>query len=179
MNKINSIISRPTKIFIATLIVFGSAIIGLDMWLEYEEANRDYRPWRFYSIESGDRFTVTRGEEMMPIKLCGVEASGGDAQEYLASTVNLGNGTVILDKVGDEYEAWVMLTENYDAKLVSHISSETNELVEGQIHLNTWMIERGYAKHDRTSSSKCGEPEHLNWAEDIAKSEKLGIWAEK
>jgi ribosomal protein S25 len=52
----------------------------------------------------------------------------------------LGNGTVELEKVGDRYEAWISLARNYDVELVKHISDKSNELVEQEIHLNTWIL---------------------------------------
>jgi len=50
---------------------------------------------------------------------------------------------------------------------------------EQQIHLNTWVIERGYARRDQKNSDKCLEPDNLKWAEDLAKEEKLGMWQDK
>lgn len=57
-----------------------------------------------------------------------------------------------------------------------HDSIHPNELVEQEIHLNTWLLERGLARRDTQWSSRCKEPEHLVWAENIAREDKLGIW---
>ena len=93
--------------------------------------------------------------------------------------INLGNGTIELERVGDHYEAWILIERDYDVELVKHISEQPNDLLEEQIHLNTWIIERGYARKDLQSSSKCRQPENLAWAENIARENKLGIWQKK
>ena len=47
---------------------------------------------------------------------------------------------------------------------------------EQQIHLNTAMVEAGYAWHYSKYSSKCKSAENLSWAEQIAREDKLGVW---
>jgi hypothetical protein len=79
-------------------------------------------------------------------------------------------------ELGDRYEAGISLARNYDVELVKHISDKSNELVEQEIHLNTWLLERGLARRDTRWSSKCKEPEHLVWAENIAREDFLGQW---
>lgn len=122
---------------------------------------------------------MTRNDETKIINLCGVNASGDKAKNYLHSVINLGNGTVELEQVGDRYEAWILLDKNYDVELVKQISARPNYLIEQQIHLNTWVIENGYAKQDRQSSHTCRKPEHLTWAEKVAQENGLGIWQGK
>ena len=131
------------------------------------------------SVNSGSSFTVSRHNETKNINLCGVSASGDNAKDYLQSVINLSDGTVDLEQVGDRYEAWILLDKDYDVEIVKHISDQPNNLVEEQIHLNTWMIERGYARQDLQSSSSCSQPEHLAWAEEVAKEDSLGIWENK
>jgi hypothetical protein len=99
-------------------------------------------------VNSGSSFTVSRHNENKIINLCGVKANGGQAKNYLQSVIELGNGTVELEQVGDRYEAWILLEKDYDVELVKHISTIPNELVEAQIHLNTWLIERGGSPKD-------------------------------
>ena len=149
------------------------------VWQRYKYRTADYTPWILADVNSGSSFDVTRHNKTKTINLCGVEASGDKAKNYLQSVIELGNGTVELEQVGETYEAWVLLDQDYDVELVKHISSKPNELVEQQIHLNTWVIEHGYAKHDKKSSGNCNEPEHLAWAESLAKKNKLGIWQGK
>jgi endonuclease YncB( thermonuclease family) len=47
---------------------------------------------------------------------------------------------------------------------------------EGEIHLNTAMVEAGMAWHYQQYSSNCESAENLGWAEKIARDEKLGVW---
>jgi endonuclease YncB( thermonuclease family) len=166
---------RFRKPIIILSAVFATFIIGLDNWLKYKDRNADYTPWRVTSVENGSSFRVSRHNESQVINLCGV-AAGDKSREFLASVINLGNGTVELEKVGESYEAWVILKPNYDVELVKHISDKPNELVEQQIHLNTWMVERGIARRDIAEAAGCREPEHLAWAEKLALKDKLGIW---
>ena len=93
--------------------------------------------------------------------------------------INLGDGTVELEQVGETYEAWILIDQDYDVELVKHISDQPNYLVEEQIHLNTWMIERGYARQDLQSVNNCSQPEHLAWAERVAQEDSLEIWENK
>jgi endonuclease YncB( thermonuclease family) len=167
---------RFRKPIIILSAVFATVIVGLDNWLKYKDRNADHTPWRVTSVESGSSLTVSRHGETKNIKLCGVAAVGDESREFLASVMNLGDGTVELEKVGESYEAWVMLKPDYDVELVKHISNKPNELVEQQIHLNTWMVERGIARRDPQDEGQCREPEHLAWAEELALKDQLGIW---
>ncbi|MGL5834303.1 MAG: thermonuclease family protein [Waterburya sp.] len=150
--------------------------MSIDNWQRYKERTADYTPWKISSVNSGSSFTVVRYQETKTINLCGVEAVGEESKKFLDSVINLGDGTVNLEKVGDDYEAWVTLKPNYDVNLLKHISDIPNELVDLEIHLNTWVIERGIARHNQQHSSQCREPEHLVWAEEVAKKDQLGIW---
>ncbi|MEM7757128.1 MAG: thermonuclease family protein [Cyanobacteria bacterium P01_A01_bin.40] len=47
---------------------------------------------------------------------------------------------------------------------------------EGQIHLNTAMVEAGMAYHYKQFSDNCVSPENFDWAEKIARDDKLGVW---
>lgn len=169
---------RFRKPIIILLVAIATSIMGLDNWLKYKERNTDYTPWRVTSVDSGSSFTVSRHvSESKVINLCGVAAAGDESKKFLASVINLGNGTVDLEKVDDgSYEAWVRLKPNYDVELVKHISNKPNELVEQEIHLNTWIVERGIALRNISEADRCKEPEHLAWAEEVAKKDKLGIW---
>jgi endonuclease YncB( thermonuclease family) len=167
---------RFRKPIILVLALMAAIIIGLDKWQRYKYKTADYTPWTLVNVNSGSSFTVARHHETKTINLCGVAATGDESKKYLQSVINLGNGTVELEKVGDRYEAWISLARNYDVELVKHISTKSNELVEQEIHLNTWLLERGLARRDTQWSSRCKEPEHLVWAENIAREDNLGIW---
>lgn len=57
-------------------------------------------------------------------------------------------------------EAWIPIKPDY----------------EGQIHLNTAMVEAGMAWHYEKYSGNCESAENLTWAEKIAREDKLGVW---
>ncbi len=122
---------------------------------------------------------MTRHDENKSVSLCGVESLGDETKQYLTSVINLGDGTVELERVGNSYEAWVSRSPGYDVELVKHVSNTPNELTGQEIHLNTWLIERGMARRDIKQANQCREPEHLARAETIAQEGKLGIWQDK
>ena len=47
---------------------------------------------------------------------------------------------------------------------------------EQEIHLNSAMIEAGYAWHYEKYSDNCPNKDGLEIAENIAREEKLGVW---
>ncbi|MEM8677627.1 MAG: thermonuclease family protein [Cyanobacteria bacterium P01_G01_bin.67] len=47
---------------------------------------------------------------------------------------------------------------------------------ESEIHLNMAMVEAGYAHHYQQYSGSFVSPENLDWAEKIARDDKLGVW---
>ncbi|MBW4532506.1 MAG: hypothetical protein KME09_01070 [Pleurocapsa minor HA4230-MV1] len=138
--------------------VAAVALISLDNWQRYKYRTADYTPWKISRVNSGSSFTVERHNEQKTISLCGVEATGNESQKYLQSVINLSNGTVELEQVGDLHEVWISLASNYDVNLLKHISDTPNELVQQEIHLNTWVIERGMARRNSIEADRCREP---------------------
>ena len=167
---------KPIIIFSAIVTI---AAIGLDNWERSKYITADRTPWKLVNVETGDRFIVTRHNKTKTISLCGVSEIENVTKQYLTSVINLGGGTVELEQIKNSYEAWVSLKPGYDVELVKHVSNKPNELVGQEIHLNTWVIERGEARQDTKEASQCREPEHLVWAETIAKKGKFGIWQDK
>ena len=163
-------------ILIFGLLAFG--ITAVNQWLEYKAKNINTSPWITKNILSGNQFIAIRGDETATISLCGVKTQGQESRDYLQRVINLGDGTVQLEKVENGFEAWILINEDYDVELVRHVSSQPNYLVGETIHLNTWMIERGFARHDEQNSGRCKQPENLVWAENIAKQKKLNVWSE-
>lgn len=170
---------RLRKPIIALLIIATTAIIGSDSWRRFKERNFDSTPWTVTKVNSGSSLIVTRHDETKMVNLCGVKPIGDETKQYLTSVVNLGDGTVELEQVGNNYESWVSLKPGYDVELVKHVSNTPDELVEQEIHLNTWVIERGMALKNTKEAAGCREPEHLDWAETVAKEGKFGIWQNK
>ncbi|WP_229642776.1 thermonuclease family protein [Waterburya agarophytonicola] len=124
------------------------------------------------SIYDGDTLRVVRGNEELKIRICGIDAPelkqplGIESRDYLRSLIAQGNGTIhVLPIETDRYdrtvaELWIPIKPDYEA----------------QIHLNTAMVEAGYAYHYQQYSDSCVSAENLGWAEKIARDEKLGVW---
>jgi endonuclease YncB( thermonuclease family) len=124
------------------------------------------------SIYDGDTLRVIKGTEELKIRFCGIDAPelkqplGIESRDYLRSLIAKGNGTIyVLPIEEDRYERTV-------AELWIPIEPD----FEGQIHLNTAMVEAGMAWHYEKYSGNCESAKNLVWAEEIAKDEKLGVW---
>jgi endonuclease YncB( thermonuclease family) len=124
------------------------------------------------SIHDGDTLRVVRGTEEKKIRLCGIDAPeikqplGIESRDYLRSLIAKSNGTIhVLPIEEDRYgrtvaELWIPIKPDY----------------EGEIHLNTAMVEAGMAYHYQQYSDSCESAENLGWAEKIARDDKLGVW---
>ena len=124
------------------------------------------------SINDGDTLLLTRGTEELKIRLCGIDAPelkqplGIESRDYLRSLIAQGNGTIYVQPIEkDRYnrtvaELWIPIKPDY----------------ERQIHLNTAMVEAGYAYHYQKYSGNCESAENLGIAEKIARENKLGVW---
>ena len=170
---------RFKKPIITLSIVAATIIIGLDNWLKFKDRTIDLTPWTVTNIDSGSSLIVTRHDETKNVSLCGVAPIENETKQYLTSVINRGDGTVELEQVGNSYEAWVSLKPGYDVELVKHVSNTPDELIKQEIHLNSWVIERGKARRDIKEASQCREPGNLAWAETIAKEDKFGIWQDE
>ena len=93
--------------------------------------------------------TVARGNETKTINLCGISDSGNELLDYLQSLIDRSNGIIELQKVGDFYEAWILLDSE----------------VEQQIHLNTYIVENKMAILD--NHQNCLSGENLELAEHL------------
>ncbi|MGV2831977.1 thermonuclease family protein [Myxosarcina sp. GI1(2024)] len=151
---------RYRKLLIFLFSVIALVSIGADSWLKYKSKSVNYNPWRVDEVMTGESFTVARDDETKTIKLCGITAAGDEARDYLKSLIDRGDGTVQLEEREGAFEAWVLLKPNF----------------ERQLHLNTWMVQEGMARHDKRSSGHCRSDEALGWAAEAAKDDKLGIW---
>ncbi len=134
---------NPFILIVATATLI---ICSLNQYLEYSSKNANHEPWIVTNIISGDTLTVARGNENKTIKLCGISESGDKTRKYLQSLIDRSNGIIELQKVGDFYEAWILLDSE----------------VEQQIHLNTYIVENKMAILD--SYTNCLSPETLEFA---------------
>ena len=127
----------------------------------------------------GDRFTVSRHGETKTIDLCGVKAEGDTAKNYLQTVLDKRDGEVFLERSGDSYDAWITIEPDNAVGLLEDLPYEVEASPEINIHLNTWMLEQGYARRDEQSFEQCSQPEYLAQAEKVAKENKIGIWQGK
>ncbi|MEM7758270.1 MAG: hypothetical protein AAF298_09110 [Cyanobacteria bacterium P01_A01_bin.40] len=168
--------SPASKIFVSFSLAIAAVLMGIEAWQNYHYRTAFPTPWKVTEVNSGESFTVARQGEIETITLCGVEGIDGSSRQFLTSTINMGDGTVVLEQVGDTYEAWILLERDYDVELVKHFSSTPNDLIGQQIHLNTWVIEHGFSRLNQENSDQCLQPEHLTWVEQVAKKSNVGIF---
>jgi endonuclease YncB( thermonuclease family) len=161
-------------------IVIGFFVSGYLTWrnltlsTNVTEAEAIARMWKVKSIDDGDTFTVTKGNESMKVKLCGVDAPkseqplGIESTKYLRSLLSPDEGRVNLIEVGKDKNGFTL----------AEVFAGTGKIDEN-VHVNTTMIQTGHAWLDRASSQKCRYAEELGWAENIAKEDKLGVYKNK
>ncbi len=135
---------------------------------------REFERWNLKegSIYDGDTLRARRGEEELKIRFCGIDAPeknqefGIESRDYLRSLIAKSDGRIhVLPIEKDRYgrtvaELWIPIKPDF----------------EGEIHLNTAMVEAGYAYHYQQYSGSCESAENLGWAEKIARDDKLGVW---
>lgn len=150
----------PALICLSAIV---AVFVGVNQWIEYQYRNAKYPTWTVGDITAGDTFTVTSDldSETRTIKLCGITPAHPEAMDFLKSVVDRGDGSIELEQAGEAHEAWVMLKPDF----------------ESQIHVNTYMVEKGMARHDVTNSQQCRSNEELGFAQKIAQEEKLGLWS--
>ena len=152
----------PTLICLSAVV---AVFVGVNQWIEYQYKNIKYPTWTVANITAGDTINVTSDldSKIKTIKLCGITPAHPESKDFLKSVVDRGDGSIELERAGDTHEAWVMLKPDF----------------EKQIHLNTFMVEKGMARHDVANSQQCRSNEELGFAQKIAQEEKLGLWSSK
>jgi endonuclease YncB( thermonuclease family) len=125
------------------------------------------------SIYDGDTFRVTRNNEQIKIRLCGIDAPemdqplGKESRDYLRSLlVQSNDGTVnlnIADK--DRYGRTV-------AEVFVPISEDEEIAVNGE------MLLAGMAYHYARYSGNCFNGHLYSSFEEMARKEKKGVWAD-
>ena len=136
------------------------------------QANRVYEKWQFKvgSLADADTLRVVKNGRELQLKLCGIETPQQkselalESRDYLESLVAKGDGTIFITPVTlDKYG-------NTVAELFVPIGDQKVVL------LNSQMVSRGYAWHDKKHSSNCPSRRGLVIAERIAREKKLGVW---
>jgi len=138
---------RYRKPFIAFLITFTAAITATNIYQEYK-SRKVYPDWKVEEVLTGDSFQVNNGDQTKTINLCGIASKSSESKAFLASLINQGSGIVELQKSGKSYEAWILTSD------------------EQQIHLNTFMVEKGMAT--LINHKKCPSSENLEWAAEAS-----------
>ena len=132
----------------------------------------DFEVWQLKpnSIYDGDTLRVTRENEELKIRLCGIDSPeikqplGIEARDYLRSLVELGDGSLLLVPIEkDRYGRTV-------AEVYVQDSGDT------AIHLNLQMVRDGYAWHYERYSGNCPTKNEYALAEELAREERLGVW---
>ena len=130
-----------------------------------------YQAWQLRSITTSDRVSVVRNGEEIEVAFCGISAPeerqelGIEARNYMQSLIDKGDGSTVYltpveqDKSGSMIAEIFVYTGNKNA-----------------VFLNSQMVSRGYAWHDKQSSSSCPSRRGLVIAEKVAKDKKLGVW---
>lgn len=172
-------VSKPLLYTLYAGAALSIGIVAVERFLRYQYSNIDSTPWTITKVISGDRLSVARHQQTQELQLCGVSTLGIQTQKFLQAVIEQGDGTVVWSEAGDRYEAWIVLEPGYDVDLFSQYSTKPDEYVGTSIHLNTWLIESGYARYSREGYQKCHQPENLVWAEELARESKLGIWSGK
>ena len=123
------------------------------------------------SVHDGDTLRVTDGSTEIRIRLCGIDAPeleqplGIDSRDHLRSLINRGDNTLIVLAVEQD---------RYD-RTVAELFVPTSA---GEIHLNSQMVVDGYAYHYARYSGGCPNGHLLAGAEEQARSQQLGVWAD-
>ena len=130
-----------------------------------------YQAWQLRSIDDSDRLTVVRNGKEIEVKFCGIKAPEErqeldiKARDYMRSLINKGDGsTVYLTPVERDTQG----------RMVAELFVYTGN--KNAFFLNSQMVSRGYAWHDKKHSSNCPSRRGLVIAERVAKEKKLGVW---
>ena len=140
--------------------------------VEEQQPQQKFERWQLKknSIYDGDTLRVTRENEELKIRFCGIDAPekkmpmGIEARDHLRSLVDIGNGELLLVPVEkDRYGRTVAELYVQDRK-------------NSAIPLNLQMVRDGYAWHYQQYSANCPSHEQFAIAQKLAQSERLGIW---
>ena len=129
-----------------------------------------YQAWQLRSIDDANTLTVVRNGEEMEVGFCGVKAPERqqrldiEARNSMRSLIDKGDGsTVYLTPVEQDMQGRTV------AELFVYTGNKN------AVFLNSQMVSRGYAWHDRENSDNCPSSRGSVIAERIAKDKKLGV----
>ena len=129
-----------------------------------------YQAWQLIRIDDANTLTVVKNGKEMEVKLCGVKAPEQrqelsiQARNYMRSLIDKGDGSTVYltpverDKFGRMVAELFVYTDNRNA-----------------VFLNSQMVSRGYAWHDKGNSDNCPSRRGLVIAEKVARDKKLGV----
>lgn len=128
--------------------------------------------WEVVKITDGDTITVKNTDNrQLKIRFCGIDAPeskqklGEDSTKLLTSLIADSNNQVAISEIEkDRY-----------GRTVGEVFSFKNN--GGEIFINEELVKNGLAYHYKQYSSKCPNKNAIALAEDIAKSEKVGVWS--
>jgi len=173
--------------------VLAIAIVGLTIWQKYQrfQVNRpDYehpskqarglRPnpkselAEVLKVHDGDTITVEQQSQKIKVRLCGIDAPelsqpmGEESRNHLRSLIPM-NQQVTL---------YVSDTDRYGRKVAEvFIPAPTPEQPEQEKVLNYEMVRSGMAYRYDKYADQCPNGEVLAKAENLAKSQRLGVWS--
>ncbi|MGK7950265.1 MAG: thermonuclease family protein [Xenococcaceae cyanobacterium] len=134
------------------------------------EPRQKLEKWQFKSIYDGDTLRVTRENEELKIRLCGIDSPelkqplGIEARDYLRSLVELGDGHLFLLPIEKD---------RYGRTVAEVYVPDSDEFA---INLNMQMVRDGYAWLYGQYKDNCPTSNELVLAEELAREQGWGIW---
>lgn len=134
------------------------------------EPRQELEKWQLKSIHDGDTLRVTRENEELKIRLCGIDAPeikqplGIEARDYLRSLVELGDGELLI----------VPIEEDRYGRTVAEVYVQDSKNT--AVNLNMQMVRDGYAWLYAQYKDNCPTKNELVMAEGLASEEGLGVW---
>jgi endonuclease YncB( thermonuclease family) len=158
------------------------AVAGL-IWFQFQQPNNDKpklakRPSETTSqrcevvdgsVYDGDTFRVKCDGKEQKIRLCGIDAPeakqplGIESRDYLRSLVaKASNKVIVIEMDRDKYN-----------RTVAEVLFDTPE---GEQSVQEEMLKAGMVYHYKQFSANCHNADVFDTAEDIGRSQKLGVW---
>ena len=110
----------------------------------------------------------------MEVGFCGIKTPneqqelGIEARSHMRSLINKGDGSTIY---------LTPVEQDIQGRTVAELFVYTGN--RNAVFLNSQMVSRGYAWHDKKHSSNCPSRRGLVIAEKVARDKKLGVWRDR